>query len=37
MMSKLPFFTPLGWGVLFAASVGVGIWIAFQMMVIRGL
>ena len=36
-MNKLPYFTPLGWSIIFGVSVGVGVWIAIQMLMIRGL
>jgi hypothetical protein len=37
MMKRLPFFTPLGWSVIFLAGAGIGAWIAVQMLIIRGL
>ena len=33
----LPYFTPLGWAVVFAAGFAVGWWIWFYTLSIRGL
>lgn len=36
-MERLPYFTPLGWGVIFGVGFCVGAWIAYCTLSMLGL